>query len=468
MFQKRLQFFRSILYLGDLLLVAVSWLASLGLRYYLADSRHIPLTETLPDLNDYLLLMILVTAIFAVILPTSRLYHRPWSSARQAWWPIVRATTVGVILAVTVTYFLRPYGFSRFVFLTFFVILTTALMVYRPLLRRLWSRLKPQSLGEGVIIVGVEELGRLVAEKIALHPELGLRVDGFITSRPEMVGQVIDGIEVLGTYQQVRQEIRARDIQVVMIALPLDAHHRIEDILTHLGDEVVDIKIVPDLVRFISLSGSVEEFEGLAIIGVRGSPMQGWAQVLKRTVDVTGALAAITIFAIPMAVIAIAVKLTSPGPVFYRQQRMGLDGRVFDMLKFRSMDVDAEAECGPVWANENDPRCTRLGAFLRRTSLDELPQFFNVLKGEMSLVGPRPERPAFITDFRKKIPGYMLRHKVKAGITGWAQVNGWRGNTSLERRIECDLYYIENWSLAFDLKIILLTLFVGFRHPHAY
>ena len=194
----------------------------------------------------------------------------------------------------------------------------------------------------------------------------------------------------------------------------------------------------------------------------------GWNRVLKRILDLVGGMLALLIFSPLMALIALLVKLTSRGPALYRQERMGLDGRTFQALKFRSMYVEAEEATGAVWARENDTRRTRLGIWLRRFSLDELPQLFNVLCGEMSLVGPRPERPVLIQEFKSRIPHYMLRHKVKAGITGWAQVNGWRGNTSLEKRIEHDLYYIERWSIWFDLKILLLTLFRGFVDPNAY
>jgi exopolysaccharide biosynthesis polyprenyl glycosylphosphotransferase len=190
--------------------------------------------------------------------------------------------------------------------------------------------------------------------------------------------------------------------------------------------------------------------------------------VVKRVLDVAGASVALLLFSPVICAVALLVKLTSPGPVFFRQLRMGLDGQAFEMLKFRSMKLDAESETGPVWTRPNDERRTPIGAFLRRTSLDELPQFWNVLRGEMSIVGPRPERPEFIARFRETLPQYMLRHKMKAGITGWAQINGWRGNTSLERRIEHDLYYIEHWSIWFDFKIMLLTVWRGFIHRHAY
>jgi len=201
---------------------------------------------------------------------------------------------------------------------------------------------------------------------------------------------------------------------------------------------------------------------------LQGSPLHGWNLVLKRAMDVAGAVVGLLLTAPLLGIMAGLVKLTSSGPVLYRQTRMGLDGRAFEILKFRTMRVDAEAETGVVWAQENDPRRTRLGAFLRRTSLDEIPQFWNVLKGEMSIVGPRPERPEFIAQCCQWFPRYMLRHKMKAGITGWAQVNGLRGNTSIEKRLEYDLYYIEHWSVWLDLKIMAMTLWKGMIHRNAY
>ncbi|MGD8563379.1 MAG: undecaprenyl-phosphate glucose phosphotransferase [Desulfarculaceae bacterium] len=464
MFQKRLDFFRSIIYLGDLVLVAACWIAAYYLRFYFPI---IPVTKGIPPLDLYLTLLGLVAAVFAVVFLVTGLYRRPWAGFSQYWWPIFRATTIGVVVSVTLTYFFRPYEFSRLVFLQFFVLINLAMALYRPLLAWAWSKLKPESSGEGVLIVGVEDLGRLVAQKIRSQPVLGLRIEGFLTHRQELVGEEVDGLPVLGLYSQIRGVMAEKDIQLVMIALPLSAHERILDVVNSIADEMVDIKVIPDLLRHISLRRSVEEYDGLPIIGLRGSPMEGWARVSKRACDFLGSLVGIIILGPLMLGLAALVKISSPGPVFYRQDRMGLDGRLFTMLKFRSMYQDAEKDCGPVWACKDDPRRTKVGAFMRRTNLDELPQLFNVLKGEMSLVGPRPERPEFITDFRLKVPRYMWRHKVKAGLTGWAQINGWRGNTSLEPRIAHDLYYIENWSLGLDFKIMLLTLFKGFS-PNAY
>ena len=235
-----------------------------------------------------------------------------------------------------------------------------------------------------------------------------------------------------------------------------------------LAEQWVDVRIIPDLGTFRTLHTEVESFEDIPIITIVQSPMTGWNQVLKRILDFFGALIALVFFSPLMLIIAVVIRLTSSGPSLYGQKRMVLDGRTFNALKFRSMYYDAESKTGAVWASENDKRRTKFGTFLRKYSLDELPQLFNVIKGEMSLVGPRPERPVFIEQFKSQIPHYMLRHKVKAGITGWAQINGWRGNTSLEKRIECDLYYIERWSIWFDIKILFLTFYRGFFGTNAY
>jgi Undecaprenyl-phosphate glucose phosphotransferase len=225
--------------------------------------------------------------------------------------------------------------------------------------------------------------------------------------------------------------------------------------------ECIDVKVVPDLLQFIALRARLEDLDGLPIINVNDVPLQGFRSWVKRLLDVLLSSLAVIVLAIPAAIIALLVKLTSKGPIFYRQERMGLDGKAFTVWKFRSMYLDAEEASGPIWARDDDPRATPIGRWLRKLDLDELPQFVNVLKGDMSIVGPRPERPFFVEQFKHRIPQYMLRHKVKAGITGWAQVNGWRGNTSLEKRIEYDLYYIEHWSVGLDLKIMWLTLVRG-------
>jgi Undecaprenyl-phosphate glucose phosphotransferase len=253
----------------------------------------------------------------------------------------------------------------------------------------------------------------------------------------------------------------------VVIALPITELHALKALMDRLSLETVDVRVVPDLYSYATLGRGIEEFAGLPIVSLQDAPIYGWNSVLKRCFDVLFSLTVLVGLAPLLALIALSVRLTSKGPIFYRQERMGLDGRLFGMYKFRTMLVNAEA-AGAQMAARDDPRRTFLGTWLRRLSLDELPQFVNVLLGEMSVVGPRPERPSFIDAFKQQIPKYHLRHKMKAGVTGWAQIHGLRGQTSIATRIEYDLYYIEHWSLMLDLKIVVRTIFGGFLSKNAY
>jgi Undecaprenyl-phosphate glucose phosphotransferase len=281
-------------------------------------------------------------------------------------------------------------------------------------------------------------------------------------------GNVTTRLPVLGISPDLTQVLKDNQIDEVVLALRNSHRDQLDQILSSLVDHNIQVRIIPDLHQFITLGCDVEEFEGMPLISLNQSPVIGWNSVAKRVSDIVYASFALLIFSPLMALITLAIKFFTPGPTIYRQERMGLDGKVFQMLKFRTMRVDAETQTGAVWAKKDDDRVTWLGKFLRKTSLDELPQLVNVLRGEMSCVGPRPERPSLVDKFKHDIPRYMLRHKVKAGMTGWAQVNGWRGDTSLEKRIEYDLYYISNWSLLFDFKIMLMTLLKGFISKNAY
>jgi len=294
-----------------------------------------------------------------------------------------------------------------------------------------------------------------------------LRVIGIYLTEGDLPLRTSDGVVRISGEQELSSMIRGGAIDQVFVALPLEQAEKLRTVQEWLGDEPVTLHFVPDLGELATLRGSMEEFDGLQIISLQSSPLAGWNAFFKRGLDLSVGGAALLIFAPVMALIAIAIKCSSHGPIFYRQERMGLDGRRFTMLKFRSMVEDAEKFTGPVWALDDDPRVTPVGRWLRQTSLDELPQLVNVLRGEMSLVGPRPERPPLIEEFRGSIPKYMLRHKMKAGMTGWAQIHGWRGNTSLANRIEYDLDYIENWSMWRDIKILAQTLFGGFRNNRA-
>jgi Undecaprenyl-phosphate glucose phosphotransferase len=280
---------------------------------------------------------------------------------------------------------------------------------------------------------------------------------------PGKHGSSFFGVPVLGPTREIESIVQERDVHQVFVALPLEAHRKMLRILQAVSRECVEIKLVPDILQYATINASLEDVDGTPVINLSQVPLQGWSSLIKRAMDVVLSLAALAVLLPFFPLLAALIWLEDRGPIFYRQERMGLDGRSFMILKFRSMRVNAESSTGPVWAIKNDPRRTRVGELLRRWSLDELPQLWNVLKGEMSLIGPRPERPAFVNEFKHKIPQYMLRHRVKSGITGWAQVHGWRGNTSIRKRIQYDLYYIENWSLKLDLKILWMTVRKGLR-----
>jgi Undecaprenyl-phosphate glucose phosphotransferase len=336
----------------------------------------------------------------------------------------------------------------------------------RELLERRWRA----GIGlKRILIAGAGDLGRMVADRILQHRELGYQVIGFVDDRAGGDHLGYRGLPLLGTLTEVSEIAQRERIDHLYVALPPEEHSKLLDLIEMTSREVIDVKVVPDLLQFIALRARLEDLDGLPIINVNDVPLHGFNSWVKRAIDVAVSAVALALLALPLAIIAALVRMTSPGAVLYRQERMGLDGRAFNVYKFRSMYEGAEDGTGPVWARDDDPRATAIGRWLRRFDLDELPQFWNVLKGDMSIVGPRPERPYFVEQFKHRFPQYMLRHKVKAGITGWAQVNGWRGNTSLEKRIEYDLYYIENWSVTLDLKIMWLTLFRGlFQRGIAY
>jgi lipopolysaccharide/colanic/teichoic acid biosynthesis glycosyltransferase len=298
--------------------------------------------------------------------------------------------------------------------------------------------------------------------------ELGYQIVGFVDDKAAGDHLGYRGLPLLGTIEEAAEISTREAIDHLYVALPPEQHVQMLKLIESTSRECVDVKVVPDLLQVIALRARLEELDGVPVININDVPLQGFNAIVKRGIDIVISAIALLSLALPFWLIAALVKLSSRGDVFYRQERMGLDGKPFMIYKFRSMYDDAEAETGPVFASEQDPRRTPLGKLLRRSNIDELPQLWNVLKGDMSIVGPRPERPLFVAQFKNKIPQYMLRHKVKAGITGWAQVHGWRGNTSIEKRIEYDLYYIEHWSVRLDLKIMWLTVVRGFFHKHAY
>lgn len=504
MLKKHAQVFEGLFTASDLLVVSLAWSLSYWLRF---SWGVIPVDKGIPPPADYVRMLIFVWLIWAFVFRRFNLY-RPMRGASR-WreiWLLVRANTFSVLLLLSVVYLFREKSvpFSRLVFLIFWALSITFTVISRSAIRSLIRAMRCRGYNlRYALIVGSGSLAQKVAGRMISHPEFGVELLGCLTrempdqqggsrgaiaDRKRVVGgaiaeplsaavqqplfkedqgESVSDLRIIGTYADLPKILSSGRVDQVIVAMPLADHDQLEAVVSSIGDAIVDVKIVPDVHRFIQLGALVEEFDGLPVVSLASTPLVGINRFAKRAVDILlGTLLALVALPV-MAVLAVLVKVTSRGPILFVQERMGLDGRTFNIYKFRTMYTDAEV-AGARFAVRGDPRVTPLGRILRRFSLDELPQLFNVLRGEMSLVGPRPERPVFISEFRRHIPRYMLRHKVQAGMTGWAQVNGWRGNTSIERRIEHDLYYIEHWSLLLDLKILGLTLLRGLRDRNAY
>ena len=448
----------------DVILIALCWLSAYGLRFYVVGPPLV--TPDVPPLREYLLQLLPIVVVWGVAFRWFDLYRpRRLGSYLSEWGDVAKASTLGVLVLIALMRFaFRDTDYSRVVIVYFWALSIVAVSLWRATFREVLrvARRRGVNLRRAVIVGGGGPAAEILAA-LRRRPDIGVSVLGLVGDTQEGAGGLW-----LGGFEDLRAVLDREQVDLVLIALPHGDYARLAAVLTDIGDDPVAIHLVPDVYGLVSMRGGIEEFEGVAIIHLRESPLFGWNRVLKRAVDlVVGGLALITLAPL-LLVIALVIRATSSGPVLLRQERMGLDGDAFSMLKFRTMRVDAEAQSGPVWATADDSRRTRVGAFLRRFSFDELPQLLNVLRGDMSLVGPRPERPVFVETFRHRIPGYMLRHKVKAGMTGWAQINGWRGNTSLEKRIEYDLYYIERWSLGFDLEILVKTWWRGVLRKNAY
>jgi Undecaprenyl-phosphate glucose phosphotransferase len=456
--------FEHLTLVTDVILIALCWLAAYGLRFYVVGPPLV--TPDIPPFREYALQLIPIVVVWAVAFRWFDLYRpRRLGSYVSEWADVAKASTLGVLMLIAVMQFaFRDIEYSRVVIVYFWALSIVAVSLWRATFREglRFARRHGVNLRRAVVVGGGGAAGELLTA-LRRRPDVGVQVLGLVGDKHEDAGGVW-----LGRFEDLRAILDREQVDLILIALSHGDYGRLAALLTDIGDDPVAIHLVPDVYGLVSMRGGIEEFEGVPIIHLRESPLYGWNRVLKRGMDLVVGGLALVVLAPVLLVVAIAVRLTSPGPVLLRQERMGLDGRAFSMLKFRTMRADAEVESGPVWAAPDDDRRTRLGIVLRRFSLDELPQLLNVLGGDMSLVGPRPERPVFVETFRHRIPGYMLRHKVKAGMTGWAQINGWRGNTSLEKRIEYDLFYIERWSLAFDLVILMKTLWRGFLSKNAY
>jgi Undecaprenyl-phosphate glucose phosphotransferase len=468
MLKKHARFFKSLFIISDLLILAFAWILAYCLRFY--STLFKPPLLGIPSFLDYLEFLLPLWLIWGLAAHAFKLYQaRRMERFAKEFFEIVKTLIFTFFILITIIYLLKRFEFSRLAFFYFLVVAMVGLTVVRFSARKIMAAVRRRGYNQRfALIAGTGSLAQKVLEEIGFYPELGIRVVGFLTKNSGEIGRKIEDIPILGLYKDVDEFLNRMGIDVFFIALSVSEYRYFEGLIKKVRGNLSEIKVVPASYEFLGLQGGMDALGGLPMMSLQGSPLYGWDRAFKRIFDVMLGIF-ILIATLPILLVtSLLIKLSSEGPILYRQARIGMDGRSFQMLKFRTMTVHAEKETGPIWAKENDPRRTKIGAFLRKMSIDELPQLFNVLKGEMSLVGPRPERPDFVKQFRQRIPLYMLRHKTKTGMTGWAQVNGWRGNTSLEKRIEHDLYYIQHWSIGFDLKILLMTLWRGLFSKSAY
>jgi Undecaprenyl-phosphate glucose phosphotransferase len=464
MIHRRSQLLCFAFLLSDLTATTLAWLGAYYLRF---ESGWFTIYRDTPSFYlcwrqvPVVLLLCLVAYRLANLYTVDRLRR-----FREEMVAVLKGTLLLALFVMATIFFLRDPYESRATMVLFVSLNVWGVLTARRLgwafIRTMRSRGYNQTFA---LIVGSGRGARKTARALTRVSWMGIKNVGFVEEQPHRLAGDLD---VLGGFADLPDLIHKYNIEHVFITLPLSRYEDARRVFAILSQSFVDVRLVADLPNLAGLSLTTTNLDGLPLIGLRESPHFGLNIVVKRAMDIVLSLAALVLLSPLMALIAWLVKWTSPGPVFFRQERCGLNGKTFHMLKFRSMRVDAERDTGAVWASKNDDRRTWLGTFLRKTSLDELPQLWNVLCGDMSLVGPRPERPVFIQQFRKTIPNYMARHCVKAGITGWAQVHGWRGNTSLRKRVQYDLYYITHWTPWLDLRILWMTVFHGVIHKNAY
>ena len=463
---------------SDALLGLSAFIVAYALRF---QTGLIPVPKGVPPLRQYINVLPFIVVVVPLGFFLQGLYRlRRGRSRVDDFFAVFVGSILAVLFGMMSTLYVETYivtsardtgalEVSQPVWVIFLLLNVALTFASREFMREVLERRWRAGIGlKKILIAGCGDLGRLVADKILEHRELGYQIVGFVDDKAGGDHLGYRGFPLLGTLDDAAEITVEESVDHLYVALPPEEHVRMLELLESTSREMVDVKVVPDLLQVIALRARLEDLDGIPVININEPPLQGFNSIVKRAIDVAISTAALFALAIPFGIIALLVKMTSKGSILFHQERMGLDGKPFTIVKFRSMYDDAERHTGPVWAVADDPRVTPIGRFLRRSNLDELPQLWNVLRGDMSIVGPRPERPHFVAQFKHKIPQYMLRHKVKSGLTGWAQVNGWRGNTALEKRIEYDLYYIENWSVRLDLKIMWLTLLKGFFHKHAY
>jgi exopolysaccharide biosynthesis polyprenyl glycosylphosphotransferase len=463
--------------LSDIAGILVSYFYSYLFRFY-AYIIPVDPNKGIPPLQDYIFVFPLFLAVHLLIFYLQGFYRTRLKRTKIDDFLAISLNAVLTILAVfAVMSYLYSYSqgprplfrvtlkISHGFLFVYFVVVIFMISFLRNQIYFFMKRRYAKGLNlQNVLIVGAGEMGKAVAQKIRQYKDLGFVLRGFLDDE-KAVGEKIEvdgGVDVLGRIDDLGAILEKSEIGEVFVALDLSNYAKILETIKVANKFVVNIRLIPDIFQLLTLKANIQDLDGFPVISIDDVSLKGLKSAIKRGVDLIVSVLGLVLFSPLILVVSVLIKLTSKGPVFYHQERMGLDGRRFAMIKFRTMVCDAEKETGPVFAAPDDPRVTSVGRFMRRFSIDEIPQLVNVLKGEMSLIGPRPERPSFVRDFAEKIPNYMLRHKVKSGITGWAQVHGLRQDTSIEKRIEYDFYYIQNWSLGLDLKIIWMTLKKGF------
>ena len=447
-----------ILALGDMLIINISLIISYLVRFH---AGLFPVVYGIPEMSNYFKLLPMLTILLLFLMRSEKLYSiRGRLSIVDEFFTIVKVSSMGVLLFMAGTFLYREFSYSRGMLFILWVFLILLLGTWRFIVNRIrFSIRKRNGKDRNLLIIGEGNIIERLISHIAFDPHWDYRIKG-VLSVSGNGKKTINNIPVLGQLTDLPGVLEANNIEAVILTEIDMPRAIVMNIIMECEKRMVEFRLVADLLGMVTSQVDMRTIDGIPLLGLKESPLsEGYNRVIKRASDVILSAVGLAVLSPLLFLKAFLVKISSPGPVFYLQKRVGEDGGHFTIFKFRTMVDNAEKGVGRIWALEEDPRRTRIGAFLRSKNLDELPQLINVFRGEMSLVGPRPERPHFVGKFKENIPRYMARHKIKSGLTGWAQVNGLRGNTSIEERTKYDLYYIENWSLAFDLKIMFMSLF---------
>lgn len=452
----------------DAVITAASFMSAYYFKFYVLNNGPGP--GVLP-VGDYYMLLLFLVPVYMLLYYSCSVYA-PKRTVRRRFeiYGIIKANTIGLVALIIILYMIiREINFSRSVIAFFYVFNVFFTSCFRLSLRKGLRTIRSKGYNlKHILLVGYSRAAEEYIDRLTDNPQWGYVACGILDDHIP-AGTLYKGVKVLGRLGNLEVILPENKLDEIAISLSLQDYDRLEGIVAICEKSGVHTKFIPDYNSLIPSKPYTEDLMGLPVINIRYVPLTNTGNIIiKRIMDIAGSLFGIAITSPIMLLSAIAVKLTSPGPVIFKQERVGLHNKTFNMYKFRSMEKQAPGEEKKAWTVRNDPRVTPVGKFLRRTSLDELPQLFNILRGDMSLVGPRPERPLFVRKFQEEIPRYMVKHQVRPGLTGWAQVNGLRGDTSIRKRIEYDIYYIENWTLGFDMKIILMTFFTGFINKNAY